>query len=103
MPTPWGPRAEEVPILWRCPWLGAARGQARGGRQLSGVSLIVAWGVAPAAGTGAHEADGGGSNSGGDKGGKAPGGRAGAATGGPAPRPRTGHCVLIISSFLTPK
>lgn len=29
--------------------------------------------------------------------------KAGPVTGGPAPGLRTGHCVLITSSFLTPK
>lgn len=67
-----------------------------------GVSLIEPWGVATAV-TQAHEADGGGSVLGGGEAGKAPGGRAGPGTSSPAPGPRTGHCVLIISSFLTPK
>lgn len=53
--------------------------------------------------TQALEASGGGSSLGGGAAGKAPGGKAGPVTGGPAPGPRTGHCVLIASSFLTPK
>ena len=42
-------------------------------------------------------------HTGGGGAGKAPGSRAGSVTGGPVPRQRTGHYVLIISSFLPPK
>lgn len=65
------------------------------------VSLIVPWAWATV-GTRACRAGSGGST-GWRWGWESPGQQNWLVTGGPAPRPRTGHYVLIISSFLTPK